>query len=105
MRLQSVYKRLNPPPDENRKIDLTVPRYVSIMQKCVEHKIQDVFIRNSHFNDLYVLIMSIDIANLKQMIKQARSAKMKQRNMNVRDVSQADAVKFLKGGSANGGKH
>lgn len=103
--MQSVYKRLNPPSDENRKIDLTVPRYVSIMQKCVEHKIQDVFIRNSHFNDLYVLIMSIDIANLKQMIKQARSAKMKQRNMNVRDVSQADAVKFLKGGSANGGKH
>lgn len=103
--MQSVYKRLNPPPDENRKIDLTVPRYVSIMQKCVEHKIQDVFIRNSHFNDLYVLIMSIDIANLKQTIKQARSAKMKQRNMNVRDVSQADAVKFLKGGSANGGKH
>lgn len=103
--MQSVYKRLNPPPDENRKIDLTVPRYVSIMQKCVEHKIQDVFIRNSHFNDLYVLIMSIDIANLKQTITQARSAKMKQRNMNVRDVSQADAVKFLKGGSANGGKH
>lgn len=103
--MQSVYKRLNPHPDENRKIDLTVPRYVSIMQKCVEHKIQDVFIRNSHFNDLYVLIMSIDIANLKQMIKQARTAKMKQRNMNVRDVSQADAVKFLKGGSANGGKH
>lgn len=100
----TIYKRLDPHPDD-RKINLTVPRYVSIMQKCVEHKIQDVFIRNSHFNDLYVLIMSIDIANLKQMIKQARSAKMKQRNMNVRDVSQADAVKFLKGGSANGGKH
>lgn len=100
----AIYKRLDPHPDDNRKIDLTVPRYIAIMQKCVEHKIQDVFIRKSHFNDLYVLIMAIDIANLKQMIKQARSAKMKQRNMNVRDVSQADAVKFLKGGS-NGGKH
>lgn len=98
----AVYKRLDPHPDDDRKNKLTVPRYVSIMQKCVEHKIQDVFIRNSHFNDLYVLIMAIDIANLKQMIRQARSAKMKQRNINVRDVSQTDAVKFLKGGS-NGG--
>lgn len=99
----AIYKRLDPHPDDDRKNKSTVPRYVSIMQKCVEHKIQDVFIRNSHFNDLYVLIMAIDIANLKQMIRQARSAKMKQRNINVRDVSQTDAVKFLKGGSANGG--
>lgn len=95
----TIYKRLNPHPDSDRKNDLTVPRYVSIMQKCVEHNIQDVFICKSHFNDLYVLIMSIDIANLKQMIRQAKSAKMKSRGVNVSDVSQADAVKFLKGGS------
>lgn len=56
-------------------------------------------------NDLYVLIMSIDIANLKQMIRQMRAAKAKETNTTVRDVSQSDAVKFLKGGSANGGKY
>lgn len=94
----AVYKRLDPQPDNQSKT-LTVPRYIAIMRKCVEHKIQDVFIRNSHFNDLYVLIMSIDIANLKQMIRQLRTAKAKNKNYNVRDVSQNDAVKFLKGGS------
>ncbi|OLA43138.1 MAG: hypothetical protein BHW39_11955 [Firmicutes bacterium CAG:552_39_19] len=104
MRLLAIYKRLEPSADNQNKT-LPVPRYITIMQKCVEHKIQDVFIRNSHFNDLYVLIMSIDIANLKQMIRQMRAAKAKETNTTVRDVSQSDAVKFLKGGSANGGKY
>lgn len=105
MRLRAVYKRLVPPVKDDRKADLTVPRYIALMQNCVIYKIQDVFIRNSHFNDLYVLIMSLEIAELKENIRQARSAKMKERNINVRDVTQADAVKFLKGGSVNGGKH
>ncbi len=104
MRLLAICKRLEPSADAQNKT-LPVPRYITIMQKCVEHKIQDVFIRNSHFNDLYVLIMSIDIANLKQMIRQMRAAKAKETNTTVRDVSQSDAVKFLKGGSANGGKY
>ena len=77
MRLLAIYKRLEPSADNQNK-NLPVPRYITIMQKCVEHKIQDVFIRNSHFNDLYVLIMSIDIANLKQMIRQMRAAKAKE---------------------------
>nr|DAN03197.1 MAG TPA: hypothetical protein [Caudoviricetes sp.] len=103
MRLLAIYKRLDPSADNQSK-PLTVPRYIAIMQKCVEHKIQDVFIARSHFNDLYVLIMSIDIANLKQMIRQMRTAKAKEKNISIRDVSQNDAVKFLKGGSTNGGK-
>lgn len=68
------------------------------MQKCVEHRIPDAIITKTHFNDLYVLIMSIDIANLKHAIQQARKAQNKNNNYNVRDVSAADAVKFLKGG-------
>lgn len=57
MRLLAIYKRLEPSADNQNKT-LPVPRYITIMQKCVEHKIQDVFIRNSHFNDLYVLIIA-----------------------------------------------
>lgn len=93
----AIYKRLDPPTTDKAAAKLTVPRYIAIAQKCVEHKIPDVFITRSHFNDLYVLIMSIDIANLKQMIRQIRKSRSKQ-NHNVREVSAADAVKFLKGG-------
>lgn len=75
-----------------------MPRVLTIMQKCVEHKIQDAFIKNLHFNDLYCLIMSLDISNLRQLIKQQNKLKNKNRNVTIKDISQADAVKFLKGG-------
>nr|DAO90652.1 MAG TPA: hypothetical protein [Caudoviricetes sp.] len=94
----AIYKKLDPPTTDKHAAKLTVPRYIAIAQKCVELKIPDVFIARSHFNDLYVLIMSIDIANLKQMIRQIRKSRSKQANQNVRDVSAADAVKYLKGG-------
>ncbi|WP_275556908.1 hypothetical protein [Pumilibacter intestinalis] len=42
--------------------------------------------------------MSIDIANLKHAIEQAQKSKSKNGNRVVRDVSAAEAVKFLKGG-------
>lgn len=100
----TLYKRLDPRADNQSK-QLPLPRYIIIMQKCVEHKIQDVFIRNSHFNDLYTLIMTIDISNLKEMIRQLKAQKSKEKNITVRDVTQNDAVKLLKGGSANGGKY
>lgn len=96
MRLSGILAKLTPQPETAKR--LIVPRYITIMQKCVEHRIPDVIITQSHFNDLYVLIMSIDIANLKHAIQQARKAQNKNRNYNVRDVSAADAVKFLKGG-------
>ena len=94
----AIYKRLDPAPTDPAAENLTVPRYIAIAQKCVELKIPDVFITRSHFNDLYVLIMSIDIANLKHTIRQIRKMRSKQRNQNVRDVSAADAIKILKGG-------
>lgn len=77
---------------------LVVPRVITIMQKCVEHKVQDCLIQRLHFNDLYVLLLSIDIANLKETIKQKQRAERKQHNIEVRDVSQNEALKFLKGG-------
>jgi len=42
--------------------------------------------------------MSIDIANLKHAIEQTQKSKSKNGNRVVRDVSAAEAVKFLKGG-------
>lgn len=82
----------------SRDKPLIVPRYLTIIRKCAEFKIPDSAITRSHFNDLYVLIMSIDISNIKSAIRQRRSQKWKQRGIQMRDVSQTDAVKFLKGG-------
>ena len=92
--LLRLYDKLNPNVRNNRKNDLIVPRFITLMAKCVEHKIPDVFIARTHFTDLYVLLLSLDITNIKMQLKRAQA----DRNVNVRDISQADAVKFLKGG-------
>lgn len=68
------------------------------MQKCVEHNIQTAFIEKLHFNDLYVLILSLDISKMRQTLKEKQRQKEKQRGINVVDVNPGDAVKFLKGG-------
>lgn len=91
-----IWEKLNPRPDS--RSPLPVPRCITIMQLCVKHRIPDAIIKNTHFNDLYVLIMSIDIAQLKHAIQETRKAQNQKRGINVRDVSAAEAVKFLKGG-------
>lgn len=96
-----LYKKISSSDDKNRKV-LTVPRFVTLMQKCVEHHIQDSFIRKTHFSDLYLLIITLDIANIKQAIKQKSKEKNKKSNTDIRDISQHDAVKFLKGGGDSG---
>lgn len=75
-----------------------MPRVISILQKCVEHKIQDCLIQRLHFNDLYVLLLSLDIANIEEQIKQRNKTAMKKRNIEIYDISQNEALKFLKGG-------
>ena len=95
-RLYDIYSKINP--HKNKK-PLAMPRAITLMQKCVEHNIQDCFIKKLHFSDLYLLILSLDIANLKQIIRQHNKQEMKRRNIApVRDISQTDAVKMLKGG-------
>ena len=94
-----MYERLkkkNPP--NNRKNLIVPPRVITIMQKCVEHNVQDCLIQRLHFNDLYVLLLSLDIANLKQAINERRNSEMKKRNIEVKDIAQEDALKYLKGG-------
>jgi len=60
--------------------------------------VQDCVIRRLHFNDLQVLIMSIDIANIKQQLRQLKKMQNAKQAKNIVDISQTDAVKFLKGG-------
>ena len=95
-RLLKIWKKTDK--SISREKTLLVPRYISLMRKCVEHKIQDSIICRSHFNDLYVLILSLDIADIKTALKQRSAAKWNQKGIEIQDVSQTDAVKFLKGG-------
>ncbi len=80
-----------------------MPRVITILQKCVELKIQDCIIQRLHFNDLYVLILSIDIANIKQALEKKRQTRAANSNTEVCDISGVDAVKFLQGGGGFGG--
>lgn len=82
---------------------MTAPRVITLMKKCVDLKIQDCLIQRLHFTDLYVLILTIDIENIKQALKRERQARTKKSNSEIRDISGAEAVKFLKGGGGFGG--
>ncbi len=97
-----LYKRINGKAASNRKNDLPVPRFITLLQKCVEHKIPDCVITRTHFNDLHLLIMSLDIANIKQALKQRAKAEYGKRGIEMRDISPDEAVKMLKGGGGNG---
>lgn len=79
-----------------------MPRVITLFQKCVEHKIQDCLIKRLHFNDLYVLILSLDIQNIKNALRHKQKMADKNKGVEVRDISQEDAVRFLKGGGVNG---
>lgn len=79
-----------------------MPRVITLFQKCVEHKIQDCLIKQLHFNDLYVLILSLDIQNIKNALRHKQKMADKNKGVEVRDISQEEAVRFLKGGGANG---
>jgi hypothetical protein len=97
MRLLEVYRRLHPS-DGGEKV-LAVPRVVTILKSCVRHRIQDALIGRLHFNDLYVLLLGLDIAELREAIKQARRQKDKERGVGeVEILSPTQAAKFLKGG-------
>ena len=86
----------------NRSSQIAQPRVITLLHKCVELKIQDCMIQRLHFYDLYMLIINIDIANIKQAIKRERQSKAQKSNAEVRDISGAEAVKFLKGGGMIG---
>ena len=97
-----LYKKLHPEGSENRKKGLIVPRVITLFQKCVEHQIQDYLIKHLHFNDLYVLILSLDIQNIKDALHHKEKMASNKSDADIRDISPEEAVKFLKGGGMNG---
>lgn len=93
-----MHKKLGAEGVAKRKEDLIVPRVITIFAKCVEHKIQDCLIKRLHFNDLYVLILSLDIQNIKNALRHKQKMADKNKGIEVKDISPEEAVKFLKGG-------
>jgi len=93
MKQYNLYKKLYP--SISKKDMLTVPRVISIYQSCIKHEIQDCLINRLHFNDLYVLIMSLDIREIKEVIKQKRRDRMKSKGVDeVTDLTPEEAVKM-----------
>lgn len=96
MRLTS---RLSGGKREARESLSAVPRVITLYRKCTSYGVQDVLIRRLHFNDLLLLLLSLDIAAARQALRQ------RQRNKEVgevRDLTPREAVKFLKGGGTHG---
>lgn len=74
-----------------------MPRFISLMTKCIHHKISDCLIYKLHFNDLLLLLMKLDIEELRQSLKMLNSS-TKKSNRNVDSISSEQAIKMLKGG-------
>lgn len=88
-----ILKKLSP--SSNYK-PLAVPRIITIYQACVKHKIQDSLIQRLHFNDLHLLLISLDIMEIRQAISQLKRSKSN--GQEVKELSSEEAIKFLKGG-------
>lgn len=89
-----LYERLNPDYSRTNSKTVQLPRVIKILQKCVEHKIQDSLITSLHFYDLYTLILSLDISNIKQALKDKQAKR--NTNAETRDISGKEALQFLK---------
>lgn len=80
-------------------IILPVPRVITIYQLCIKHNVPGALIERLHFNDLQLLLMRLDISEIKQILKQQANERQKARGIKeVRELSAGDAVRFLKGG-------
>ena len=84
--------------DTTNMDSLAVPSFISIMSKCIHHKVSDLVIQNLHFNDLLLLLMKLDIQELSQALKMINS-KSRKTQKNIKDISSDQAVKMLKGGA------
>ncbi len=70
-----------------------MPRAITTLQSCVRHAVPDSLIYRLHYNDLILLIMTLDIAKLKELLSLQKKEKS-----DVRELGGAEAVKWLKGG-------
>lgn len=93
--LRRLYSKLN----NNGQSPLAVPRVITVYQRCIKHHLQDKLITELHFNDLHLLLMHLDIEDIKQILKQKSKEKMRANGIgDVKTLSPNEAVKFLKGG-------
>lgn len=76
---------------------IAMPRVLWLLQKCAEHGISGNVIDKLHYNDLYVMIISIEIQNMRQYITNNRNREIQKRNVEIEDVSGNEMIKFLKG--------
>lgn len=84
---------------EKHANQLTVPRSIIVLKNCVKHRVPSDLIAKMHFNDLYLLIMSLDIQDLENAINNRRKQADAKKGYEVKDIDPAETYKFLKGGN------
>lgn len=76
-----------------------MPRSFRILQKCTRHNISGELIKSLHFNDLYFLVITLDIQELEQHLNNAKKENQKKKGYDVKEVDAASTIKMLKGGN------
>ena len=89
-----MVKRL---PSPKNKQTLAVPLSIRIFNKCIDHKIDFSLVKHLHFFDLQCLIMRIEISKIESYLEQEEQAKQREKGVNVKDITGAEALKFLRG--------
>ena len=83
-------------PEQKGIRPLAVPFSLTILKKCVKYRIDAALIKHLHLFDLQCLIMQFETQDILDYLRQKDKEKMRSRGIKeVKDISGADAVKFL----------
>ena len=92
------FTRLSPDPNAQPH-HIQRPRSIRLMERCTKHNIASCLIDTLSYNDLYLLVLSLDIAELENAINQLIAERRRARGIkSVKNLSPQNSVKFLKGG-------
>lgn len=73
-----------------------MPFSITILKKCIKYRIDSVLIKHLHMFDLQCLLIQFETQDIIQYLKEKEKENMRSRGISeVRDISGADAIKFL----------
>lgn len=75
-----------------------MPRVITIYKKCVTYNIPDILIKRLHYNDLLLMILGLDIAEIRHILTVEKKQKLQKQGIKeIKKLSAQEAVNFMKG--------
>lgn len=83
-------------PEQKGMKPLAVPFSLTILKKCIKYKIDTGLVKHLHLFDLQCLIIQFETQDVLDYLKHQEKERLRSQGIKeVKDISGADAVKFL----------